>query len=151
MATSSTSVPSDLGLDQGQQEPAVSRAVDFSPSWCLGIQGYNHSHEGTMRLQNFEISSSIELQSGGLFWDIHNFAKFDGLELIQSENAAIMRWSVSRSLGSCSRVGNGTLPVPRGSVAGGADVLMANETPATAGSSAIFLGKQRNMPKRLAQ
>ena len=48
-----------------------------------------------MRLQNFEISSSIELQSGGLFWDIHNFAKFDGLELIQSENAAIMRWSVS--------------------------------------------------------
>ena len=47
-----------------------------------------------MRLQNFEISSSIELQSGGLFWDIHNFANFDGLELIRSENAAVMRWSV---------------------------------------------------------
>jgi hypothetical protein len=47
-----------------------------------------------MRLQNFEISSSIEFQSGGLFWDIHNFAKFDGLELIRTENAAVMRWSV---------------------------------------------------------
>jgi hypothetical protein len=47
-----------------------------------------------MRLQNFEISSSIEFQSGGLFWDVHNFAKFDGLELIRAENAAVMRWSV---------------------------------------------------------
>jgi hypothetical protein len=47
-----------------------------------------------MRLQNFEISSSIGFQSGGLFWDVHNFASFDGLELIRSENAAVMRWSV---------------------------------------------------------
>jgi hypothetical protein len=47
-----------------------------------------------MRLQNFEICSSIEFQSGGLFWDVHNFAKFDGLELIRTENAAVMRWSV---------------------------------------------------------
>jgi hypothetical protein len=47
-----------------------------------------------MRLQNFEISSSIEFQSGGLFWDAHNFANFDGLELIPAENAAVMRWSV---------------------------------------------------------
>ena len=47
-----------------------------------------------MRLQNFEISSSIEFQSGGLFWDVHNFAKFDGLELIPAENAVVMRWSV---------------------------------------------------------
>jgi len=47
-----------------------------------------------MRLQNFEICSSNEFQSGGLFWDVHNFAKFDGLELIPTENAAVMRWSV---------------------------------------------------------
>jgi len=47
-----------------------------------------------MKLQNFEICSSIEFQSGGLFWDVHNFAKFDGLELIPTENAAVMRWSV---------------------------------------------------------
>jgi len=47
-----------------------------------------------MRLQNFEICSSIEFQSGGLFWDVHNFANFDGLELIRTENAAVMRWSV---------------------------------------------------------
>jgi len=47
-----------------------------------------------MRLHNFEISSSIEFQSGGLFWDIHNLANFDGLELIRTENAAVMRWSV---------------------------------------------------------
>jgi hypothetical protein len=50
-----------------------------------------------MRLTNFEISSSIELQSGGLFWDLHNFADFSGLELIPSENAAVMRWRVSAS------------------------------------------------------
>jgi hypothetical protein len=47
-----------------------------------------------MRLHNFEVSSSIEFRSGGLFWDIHNFANFEGLELIRSENAAVMRWSV---------------------------------------------------------
>jgi hypothetical protein len=47
-----------------------------------------------MRLQNFEISSSIEFQPGGLFWDVHNFARFDGLDLIRAENAAVMRWSV---------------------------------------------------------
>lgn len=47
-----------------------------------------------MRLQNFEISSSIEFQSGGLFWDVHNFASFDGLDLIRAENAAVMRWGV---------------------------------------------------------
>src|ERR1700675_1367717 len=48
-----------------------------------------------MRLTNFEISSSIELQSGGLFWDLHNSADFDGLEIIPSENAAVMRWRVT--------------------------------------------------------
>jgi len=47
-----------------------------------------------MRLENFEICSSIEFQSGGLFWDVHNFANFDGLELIPKENSAVMRWSV---------------------------------------------------------
>jgi hypothetical protein len=50
-----------------------------------------------MKLQNFEISSSIEFQSGGLFWDLHNFADFDGLELIPTDNAALMRWSVPSS------------------------------------------------------
>ena len=33
-------------------------------------------------------------QSGGLCWDVHNFAKFDSLELRWMENAAVMRWSV---------------------------------------------------------
>ena len=47
-----------------------------------------------MKLRNFEISSSIELQSGGLFWDLHNFANFQGLELISGENAAVMSWTV---------------------------------------------------------
>jgi len=37
-----------------------------------------------MKLKNFDISSEIELQTGSLFWDIHNFAKFEGLELIPS-------------------------------------------------------------------
>jgi hypothetical protein len=47
-----------------------------------------------MKLQNFEICSDIEFQSGGLFWDVHNFASFDGLELIRADNAAVMRWNV---------------------------------------------------------
>ena len=47
-----------------------------------------------MKLQNFDVSSSIELQSGDLFWDLHNFADFDGLELIPGDDAVVMRWSV---------------------------------------------------------
>jgi hypothetical protein len=47
-----------------------------------------------MRLENFEVRSSIELQTGNLFWDLHNFADFLGLELIPAENTAVMRWSV---------------------------------------------------------
>jgi hypothetical protein len=47
-----------------------------------------------MRLENFEIHSSIELQSGNLLWDLHNFADFLGLELIPTENTAVMRWIV---------------------------------------------------------
>src|SRR5438477_4192293 len=47
-----------------------------------------------MRLLNFGISSDIEFQSSEFFWDVHNFADFDGLELICIENAAVMRWSV---------------------------------------------------------
>jgi hypothetical protein len=44
-----------------------------------------------MKLHNFEICSSIEFRSGGLFWDVHNFASFDGPELIRAGNAAVMR------------------------------------------------------------
>ena len=47
-----------------------------------------------MRLWNFEISSSIEFLSDGLFWDIHNCAIFRGLTFVPEENAAVMRWSV---------------------------------------------------------
>ena len=47
-----------------------------------------------MILKNFEVSGSIELQSGDLLWDLHNFAKFDGLELIPGDDAVAMRWSV---------------------------------------------------------
>ena len=46
-----------------------------------------------MRLENFEIHSSIALQTGNVFWDLHNFADFVGLELIPTENMAVMRWS----------------------------------------------------------
>jgi hypothetical protein len=46
-----------------------------------------------LKLLNFDISSSIELQCGNLFWDLHNFANFAGLELIPAENAAVMSWN----------------------------------------------------------
>ena len=49
-----------------------------------------------MKLKNFEISSEIELHSGSLFWDIHNFAIFDGLELIPASNAVVMNWVVPK-------------------------------------------------------
>ncbi len=47
-----------------------------------------------MRLENFEIHSSIELQTGNLFWDLHNVFDFVGLELTPTENMVVMRWSV---------------------------------------------------------
>lgn len=47
-----------------------------------------------MILKNFEVSGSIELQSGDLFWDLHNFANFDGLELVPGDDAVVMKWSV---------------------------------------------------------
>jgi hypothetical protein len=50
-----------------------------------------------MKLKNFEIASSIELQSGDLVWDLHNFADFSGLELSPRDNAALMRWIVPSS------------------------------------------------------
>jgi len=49
-----------------------------------------------MKLKNFDISSEIELQTGSLFWDIHNFAKFEGLELIPASNAVVMKWTVPK-------------------------------------------------------
>jgi hypothetical protein len=50
-----------------------------------------------MKVENFEISSSIELQAGNSFWDLHNVFSFHGLELIFSENAAVMRWDARSS------------------------------------------------------
>jgi hypothetical protein len=47
-----------------------------------------------MKLKNFDISDAIELHSGTLFWDIHNFAKFEGLELIPARNSVVMKWTV---------------------------------------------------------
>lgn len=50
-----------------------------------------------MRLENFEIHSSIELQTENRFWDLHNVAHFCGFELIPDQNAMIMRWSATSS------------------------------------------------------
>ena len=49
-----------------------------------------------MRLKNFDISGSIELQSGELFWDLHNFADFEGLELLPAYDAVMMKWTVPK-------------------------------------------------------
>jgi hypothetical protein len=45
-----------------------------------------------MKLINFYLDTSIELNSEGLNWDLHNFADFTGLELVPTENAAVLRW-----------------------------------------------------------
>lgn len=50
-----------------------------------------------MKLENFDIGSSIELQTENRFWDLHNAAHFGGLELISDENAVVMRWSAVSS------------------------------------------------------
>ena len=49
-----------------------------------------------MRLKNFEITGSIELCSGQLYWDIHNFADFEGLELLPANDAVVMKWTVPK-------------------------------------------------------
>jgi len=55
---------------------------------------YTLRYHAGMRLKNFEISGEIELRTGNLFWDIHNFAAFVGLELIPASNALAMKWAV---------------------------------------------------------
>jgi hypothetical protein len=50
-----------------------------------------------VRLENFEIPTSIELQFEGKRWDLHNAAHFRGLQLLPSDNAAIMKWSSTNS------------------------------------------------------
>jgi hypothetical protein len=48
-----------------------------------------------MKLENFEICpSSIELETGSSYLDLHNVFGFRGLELIPSEDAAVMKWDV---------------------------------------------------------
>jgi|SRR5208282_3155920 len=47
-----------------------------------------------MKLKNFAIAGSVELQTGNLFWDMHNFASFEGLELIPANDAVVMKWTV---------------------------------------------------------
>jgi hypothetical protein len=52
------------------------------------------------RPKTFRLSPSpkdIELRSGDLLWDLHNFAKFDGLELFPADNAVVMKWSARKS------------------------------------------------------
>ncbi|HEY1424524.1 MAG TPA: hypothetical protein VGF20_13805 [Candidatus Acidoferrum sp.] len=46
-----------------------------------------------MRLENFEIASSIELQFEGQVWDLHNSAYFRGFQLSAADNTAVMDWS----------------------------------------------------------
>jgi hypothetical protein len=50
--------------------------------------------ESNLQLKNFDIPSSVELVRHGLFWDLHNCAYFEGLELIPSKNAVAITWSV---------------------------------------------------------
>jgi hypothetical protein len=59
-----------------------------------------------MRLKNFEISGFIELQSDNLFWDIHNSADFEGLELLPAYNAVVMKWTVPKRANPWGRPGN---------------------------------------------
>ena len=47
-----------------------------------------------MKLKNFEIVGEVELQTDDLYWDIHNFANFEGLELLPAYDAVVMKWTV---------------------------------------------------------
>jgi hypothetical protein len=49
-----------------------------------------------MRFKNFEITGWIELRTGNLYWDVHNFADFGGLELNPANDAVIMKWTVPK-------------------------------------------------------
>lgn len=48
----------------------------------------------------------MELQSGDLFWDLYNFAEFDGLKLIAGDDAVVMRWSVPAKPNPCGCLGS---------------------------------------------
>lgn len=49
-----------------------------------------------MKFKNFEIASEIELRSDELLWDLHNFADFEGLELVPSSDAVAMKWTTTK-------------------------------------------------------
>lgn len=50
----------------------------------------------SMKLKNFEISGSVELQTANLYWEIHNYANFEGLELTPANDAVVMKWTVPK-------------------------------------------------------
>src|SRR5687767_9260230 len=50
-----------------------------------------------MKLANFELvppEPTITLAGLGHFWDLHNFAQFDGLEFRPADDACTLKWSV---------------------------------------------------------
>ncbi len=52
-----------------------------------------------MKLENFEIASSIALRSEGKLWDLHNSAHFRGLQVLSNDNAADINWSSAKAPG----------------------------------------------------
>ena len=51
-----------------------------------------------MRFLNFDLRSpnnTVELQSRGLNWDLHNFADFEGLRL-EPDGSAVLTWTVPK-------------------------------------------------------
>jgi len=59
-----------------------------------------------MRLKNFEISGSVQFHSDNLYWDIHNSADFEGLELLPAYDAVVMRWTAPKRANPWGRPGN---------------------------------------------
>jgi hypothetical protein len=59
-----------------------------------------------MRLKNFEISGSVQFQSDNLYWDIHNSAEFEGLELLPAYDAVVLKWTVPKWENPWGRPGN---------------------------------------------
>ena len=63
-------------------------------------------YHASMRLKNFEISGSVQFQSDNLYWDIHNSAEFEGLELLPAYDAVVLKWTVPKWENPWGRPGN---------------------------------------------
>lgn len=59
-------------------------------------RGRDGALETGVKLTNFELKSGVELSGLGVWWDLHNWFDFSGLELLPEQRAARLHWTVGK-------------------------------------------------------